>query len=113
MKKILLIGCGHMGSALLKSWSKNKLLNISVVDPITHKKIKKIDKKILTFKSLLKVKRINQFDVIIFAVKPQIIKQVVSEFSFRCCFRICGRCSFSTYFQILFVVFFLILNFWQ
>ena len=33
MKKILLIGCGHMGSALLDSWIVSKKYSINIIDP--------------------------------------------------------------------------------
>ena len=41
MKNILLIGCGHMGSALLESWNEGKQYKCYVVDPIKNKNIKK------------------------------------------------------------------------
>ena len=36
MIKILLVGCGHMGSALLTKWIKNKRYSLSVIDPIKY-----------------------------------------------------------------------------
>ena len=36
MNKILLVGCGHMGSALLDAWYRKTASNISVIDPITY-----------------------------------------------------------------------------
>ena len=41
MNKILLIGCGHMGTALLKAWSKKTNNKFIVVDPIQYKTINK------------------------------------------------------------------------
>ena len=41
MKKVLLIGCGHMGSALLSSWKEAKQYQLYVVDPIKYNFIKK------------------------------------------------------------------------
>ena len=36
MNKILLIGCGHMGSALLNAWHNKTSNYFSVVDPNKH-----------------------------------------------------------------------------
>ena len=41
MNKILLIGCGHMGSALLTSWHKNTNNYFTIVDPYQYKTINK------------------------------------------------------------------------
>lgn len=80
MKNILLIGCGHMGSALLHSWYDNKLYKISVIDPQQHKFLKKkYSKKISVFQYLNQIKDIKKFNVIIFAIKPQIAKSVVTQ----------------------------------
>ncbi len=82
MIKILLVGCGHMGSALLSSWLKKTKYSFSVLDPSEPKKItKKFKKKIIYFKSINEIKNINQFNVIIFAVKPQIANTVVKQFN--------------------------------
>jgi len=40
MNNVLIIGCGHMGSALLNLWSKNKFYKFTVVDPLKYKIIK-------------------------------------------------------------------------
>ena len=82
MTKVLLIGCGHMGSALLNAWINLKSFSISVVDPINYNKIqKKYSKiKIEIFKKTPNQNQIKKFDIIIFAVKPQIAKQVISEY---------------------------------
>ena len=39
MKKILLVGCGHMGTALLNAWFKKKSFIISVIDPKTYRNL--------------------------------------------------------------------------
>ena len=36
MKKVLLIGCGHMGSALLTSWLDSKKYHITIIDPLKY-----------------------------------------------------------------------------
>ncbi len=82
MKKILLVGCGHMGSALLFSWLKKTSFNFSVIDPYNYKNIKqKFSKKISTFKTIDEIYDINKFDIIIFAIKPQIAKKVIEKFN--------------------------------
>ena len=81
MNKILLVGCGHMGSALLSSWFKKTSFSFSVIDPNNYKNIKKkYSKKVSVFKTIEAIQDINKFNIIIFAIKPQIAKQVISEF---------------------------------
>ena len=41
MKKVLLIGCGHMGNALLTSWINSKSYQLTVVDPVKSNFLKK------------------------------------------------------------------------
>ena len=83
MNKILLIGCGHMGSALLHAWLQQKNIYFYVVDPFNFKKInKKKYNKVKVYKSLLDIKDISSIDIVIFAIKPQIISEVLKEVSF-------------------------------
>ena len=81
MNKILLIGCGHMGSALLSAWYNKTSNYFSVVDPNRHVILKRIYKRrVSVFKSISKIQNIQQFDIIIFAVKPQIAIKVMRKF---------------------------------
>ena len=81
MKKILLVGCGHMGSALLRAWIKIHSFEISIIDPLQYLKLKKkYSKKITVYKSIEEVRNINEFHIIIFAVKPQIAKSIINYF---------------------------------
>ena len=81
MKKILLVGCGHMGSNLLKQWVQKKSYNISVIDPKTYRVLKKkYSKKISIYKSIDNIKNIEIYKIIIFAVKPQNIDKIISEY---------------------------------
>ena len=84
MNNILIIGCGHMGSALLDLWSKNKLYKFTVVDPIRYKiiKAKYKDKKIKSFESVKKIENTKDYDIVVLAVKPQIIEKVLKEYKF-------------------------------
>ena len=82
MNKILLIGCGHMGFSLLKSWSSQKKNHFSVVDPNSYGLVnRKFKKNIRGYKSIRLIKDLNLFDIVIFAVKPQIIKDVLIDFA--------------------------------
>ena len=41
MNRILLVGCGHMGSALLNAWMNLKAHSLTVVDPLSYSYLKK------------------------------------------------------------------------
>ena len=41
MNRVLLVGCGHMGSALLNEWINLKSYSFSVVDPLSYNFLKK------------------------------------------------------------------------
>ena len=80
MNKILLIGCGHMGSALLKSWSSNTNFSFIVVDPHQYKGVnKKFKTKVKAYKSIHEVKDSKKISIVIFAVKPQVIEDVMKD----------------------------------
>ena len=72
MKKVLLIGCGHMGSALLSSWNESKQYQLHVVDPIKYNFIKKKYKSkfIKTFKSVLLLPINTDYDFVVIATRP-------------------------------------------
>ena len=82
MNKILLVGCGHMGTALVNSWLNLNSYSFTVVDPFNFKKLKNKfnNKKIDILNKAPIQKEINKFDIIIFAVKPQIADKVLSEY---------------------------------
>jgi len=82
MNRVLLIGCGHMGSALLNAWMNLKSYSISVVDPLSYNHLKKkyYKKKIRFFDQTPNQNEIKKFDIIIFAIKPQIAKKVLREY---------------------------------
>jgi len=82
MAKVLLVGAGHMGQALLRSWTNSNIKNIkdiSVIDPNVHKNNNKIFN-LKLYKSPKEIKNINNFDIIFFAVKPQVINQVIKDY---------------------------------
>ena len=82
MNKILLVGSGHMGSALLKSWISKTNSLFTVIDPVQFRNINKVFKKrVIAVKSILEVKNISEFNLIIFAIKPQIAEEVLKKFA--------------------------------
>jgi pyrroline-5-carboxylate reductase len=81
MNKILLAGCGHMGLALLKSWQSKTNSLFTVIDPAKYRGINKtFAKRVIAVKSISEVKNIAEFNLIIFAIKPQILEEVLKEF---------------------------------
>ena len=82
MNKVLIVGCGHMGSALLDSWRNLKLYKFSIVDPFNYRNIKKkfLSNNINFYKSIKDLKQTSQFNIIIFAIKPQVSKKVLKEY---------------------------------
>ena len=71
-----------MGTALVKSWLNLNSYSFTVVDPFNFKKLKNKfnNKKINILNKAPIQKEINKFDIIIFAVKPQIADKVLSEY---------------------------------
>ena len=80
MNKILLIGCGHMGRALLKAWILKTDYTFIVIDPLQFNKINKnFNSRVTAYNSLDKIKDIKLIDIIIIAVKPQIVLPVMID----------------------------------
>ena len=81
LQKLLILGSGKMGGSLLKGLVSNNELNfdISVVEPNLTKDNDDLisENKIKYFQSIEDIKR-PDFDIILFAVKPQIINEVCS-----------------------------------
>jgi len=81
MNKILLIGCGHMGSSLLRAWHKKTSDHFTIIDPKQYNKLNRTyKKKVLAFDNIDKIKSTRHFDIIIFAVKPQIANKAMKQF---------------------------------
>ena len=82
MNRVLLVGCGHMGSALLNEWINLKSHSLTVVDPMSYNFLKKkyYKYKVRFFDKTPNQNEIKKFDIIIFAIKPQIAKKVLSEY---------------------------------
>ena len=82
MNKILLIGCGHMGSAMLDAWIHKKNNKFIIIDPKNFKKINiKYKKRVNAYKSINDIQIMTKFDIIIFAVKPQSIINIMKSIS--------------------------------
>ena len=79
MKKVLIVGSGNMGEAMLRGWVKasNELTKIYVREPNPSNWLKRMnDKKKITLNPL-DIK--GQINVCIFAVKPQVAEQVIKD----------------------------------
>ena len=70
-----------MGSALLNAWSSKIDYSFVVIDPVKHQSVNRnFNSKVKAFKELSEVNNITLFDIIIFAIKPQIAEQVLKNF---------------------------------
>lgn len=78
-EKILLIGCGNMGRALLKGWLANGIPpdNIYIVDPSVGQGV--ISMGAMAENVFTKIPSALKIDIIILAVKPQLVKEVASS----------------------------------
>ncbi len=83
MKRVLLIGCGHMGEALLVSWLKSKKYLINIIDPNRNKDLKKRykNKNLKILYSISNFNEANEIDFIVFAVKPIHLDNAINQVS--------------------------------
>ena len=81
MKKILLIGCGHMGESLLVSWLKSNKYSLTVVDPLKINILKKKykNKNIFFFLNIENIDTHMSSDYIVIAVKPSDLEITLNE----------------------------------
>lgn len=77
--KLLLLGCGNMGSAMLRGWLKSGLQpsNVTVLDPRPSTFVKELE----TQGAAVNPDQISQPHVALLAVKPQMIKAVTPTLS--------------------------------
>ena len=77
MNNILIIGCGHMGSALLEAWSKDSLYNFYVIDPLRYKSINKKFKssQVRSYKKISEIENTEKFDIVFLAITPQVASE--------------------------------------
>ena len=82
-QKLLIIGLGKMGSSLLEGLISEKLpkIKISVIEPNLNETNK--DMVIKNTNHYSSIDKINSFDfdIVIFAIKPQIVKEVCQQIS--------------------------------
>ena len=76
MLNILLIGCGNMGYPLIKQWMKHTEHSFTIITPQN----KQIDTSIISI-SLNELDKHKKFDVIIIAIKPQLINKVIPSYT--------------------------------
>ena len=83
MKKVLLVGCGHMGSALLTSWLDSKKYHITIIDPLKYKILKKkfSNKKIKLINNFSMLDKSANYNFVIFATKPIDLNKALVNFS--------------------------------
>ncbi len=79
---IMLVGCGNMGRAMLGGWLDEgvKPNDVVVIDPSSDNQEKAAKMGCRAFSSPLVVEDNYQPDVIILAVKPQVISDVISSY---------------------------------
>ena len=82
-KSILVIGCGRMGGAIINGWLKTitEGISIYIVDPYLEKdKIGSTTLPIHTFTSSQNLPQEHTFDIVLLAIKPQMIKDSLPEY---------------------------------
>ena len=77
MTKILLVGCGRMGGAILKALQQNQQYQIAVLDSNIAVQMPNATVKFYTDHNQLQG---QNFDVVILAVKPQIITEIIANY---------------------------------
>lgn len=71
--KILLVGCGHMGSAMLTGWLTQTNLSVDVIDPY----MKPVgDTRVRVYANLTAK---SDADIVVLAVKPQVMDEVCAD----------------------------------
>lgn len=77
MIKILLVGYGHMGKAMAEGWLTDPSVELSIISP-------ELDRIGTCYTTPDQLPSIYRPDIIIFAVKPQIIDEVLPEYKHLC-----------------------------
>ena len=82
-QKLLIIGLGKMGGSLLERLISERLLNIeiSVIEPNLNETNKDLVVKNTNHYSSIDEINTFDFDVVIFAIKPQIMREVCEQIS--------------------------------
>ena len=105
MNNILIVGCGHMGSALLNFWIKNKKYKFTIIDPFKHKLLKnKFNHKNITItNSVKKINTIKDFDIVIIAVTPQVAEKTLKDYKYLSFKKTCVLVSIMAGKKIIFL----------
>jgi pyrroline-5-carboxylate reductase len=81
--KIVLVGCGNMGHAMLTGWLARKRLepaDVAVVEPDERLRARAAAKGVVVFASAEAIPSDFSTEIILFAVKPQVMAQVVPAY---------------------------------
>ena len=81
MKKVLVIGCGKMGSAIINGWLNKKIrLDIHVIDKQVKSKKLLVNKKVSFYRDFNTFnKREIKLDFVLIAIKPQQISHIKED----------------------------------
>ena len=81
-QKILLVGCGKMGSALLSGWLNQNIkgANISVIEPNKSNLGDFLKSGVTLFNRLGDTSSAFEPDFVIFAVKPQMMDEIIPDY---------------------------------
>ncbi len=72
---LLMIGCGKMGGALLGRWTQHTQYSMTIVDPALTAAPASV-----TLKASVEDLEGKQFDIVVIAIKPQLIKTVLPAY---------------------------------
>lgn len=76
--QVLLVGCGAMGGALRKSWQQQSEVDVTVIDPHFASEGS------VVFETLHALPQDYQPDIVLFAIKPQIVPQTLADYTRFC-----------------------------
>lgn len=72
--RVLMIGCGNMGGALLQRWAGSDRVRFTVIDPVSR-----FSHANVTLHSDAAALADQSFDLLVVAVKPQLIDQIIPD----------------------------------
>jgi pyrroline-5-carboxylate reductase len=79
LPRILLIGCGKMGGAMLSGWLDRGVEKVVVVAPRPHQ-VGFTDNRVLVCRNMTEIPTSFSPSVVVFAVKPQVATQILTEY---------------------------------
>jgi pyrroline-5-carboxylate reductase len=99
--KVLLIGCGKMGGAMLRQWVGNDGNNFTIADP----GVLELPEGVKHVSKATEL-AVAEFDVVLIAIKPQMIAAVLPDYAFSlkpkgCFVSIAAGCSIDTIAKIV------------